>query len=110
MPSIAQRPNLHRMKPRSPCHRVRLVPVLALLGGMATAIAGCDRNEGYPLLLPTAQMLAPPVLPDHAGPVTASPDAVDAAVQARADTLRDRADALRRPVIAPDLRARMTGQ
>ena len=63
-------------------------------------LAGCAPATGdFPDLLPTAQVLAPPTLPDHAGPVTPSSQPVDAQVQSRADALRARADALRGPVI-----------
>ncbi len=76
--------------------RHALILTLALL-------AACDRNaEDYPQLLPTDRILAEPALPDATPRV-----AVDAQAQARADALRQRADALRGPVIEPEILSRM---
>lgn len=84
-------------------HVVRLATLPLLL-----LAAGCDRNAApYPTLLPTQQILSEPALPDHAADAGANPDAIDAATEDRADALRGRAEALRRPVIEPDFRARM---
>lgn len=81
----------------------RHLPLIALI--CLSACAGQD--DGYPSLLPTERILAEPALPDHAGPATASPAAIDAEAEARAAALRRRAEALRGPVIEPDIRARM---
>ncbi|MDQ1898917.1 hypothetical protein RAH32_00455 [Paracoccus sp. WLY502] len=66
----------------------------------AAFLAACSTDtESYPRLLPTDQILAEPLLPDHA-PQATSTD-LEAETQARADALRQRADALRGPVIEP---------
>ncbi|MBA50175.1 MAG: hypothetical protein ACU0BZ_05835 [Paracoccus sp. (in: a-proteobacteria)] len=68
-------------------------------------LAACGRGDtAYPRLLPTAQALAEPTLPDHAAGGSA---AIETATEAEGDALTRRAEALRRPVIEPDLRARM---
>ncbi|TBN43775.1 hypothetical protein EYE42_01170 [Paracoccus subflavus] len=68
---------------------------------------GCQsEGDDYPRLLPTDVILAEPVLPDHA-PAATAPGAVRADTAARADALRQRADALRGPVIEPETLARM---
>ncbi len=86
-------------------HVVRLATVPLML-----LAAGCDRNAApYPTLLPTQQILSEPALPDHAADAGANPDAIDAATEDRAEALRSRAEALRRPVIEPESRARMSG-
>lgn len=70
-------------------------------------LSACTGESGpYPRLLPTDRILAEPVLPDHV-PDAASPAAVDARAQARADALRQRADALRGPVIEPETLSRI---
>lgn len=75
----------------------------------AAFLAACSTDtQSYPRLLPTDQILAEPVLPDHA-PQSASSD-VEAEAQARADALRRRADALRGPVIEPDTLRRIQPQ
>lgn len=80
-----------------------LIPVACAL-----ALSGCGgAPETYPRLLPTDEILAEPVLPDHAPDAATSPAAVDAEAAARADVLRGRADALRGPVIEPETLSRM---
>ena len=82
----------------------RTVPLACFL----LILAACGRADGdYPRLLPTDQVLAQPVLPAHAAPVAESPVAVEATTEAQADALAARAQALQKPVIEPDLRARM---
>lgn len=77
---------------------------LILTLGALAALSACGGAQGdYPALLPTAEALAEPAIPAHAG--GASPTGED--ITARADALRARADALRRPVIEPATRARM---
>lgn len=72
------------------------------------ALGACDKQaDTYPDLLPTAQVLAEPVLPAHSTDAITSPEAVDADASARADALRSRAEALKKPVIEPETRARM---
>lgn len=79
----------------------------ALILTCVAALAACTgESDTYPSLLPTDRILAEPALPDHA-PQAASSVAVDAEAQARADALRQRADALRGPVIEPDALSRM---
>ncbi len=78
-----------------------LISTTGLAALMLTLTACTSDKAGFPTLLPTAQVLAPPTLPDHAGPVTSSSAQVDAQTTARADALRARADALRGPVIEP---------
>lgn len=69
-------------------------------------IAACSATQGdYPQLLPTAQILAQPTLPDYVPPQ--APASVNDALTGQADTLRNRADALRGPIIDPATRARM---
>lgn len=63
-----------------------------------------DHKVGYPALLPTDQILAEPVSQQQTG---ADPKALIDAQQARADALRDRAEALREPVIDTKTRDRM---
>lgn len=80
----------------------RPILILCLL-----SLPGCQaEGNDYPRLLPTEVILAEPVLPDHAPPA-AAPGPVRADAAARADALRRRADALRRPVIEPEIRSRM---
>lgn len=68
-------------------------------------LAACAADDGYPELRPTAEMLAQPQLtPEANAPATTRQTA-----ERRADALRARADALRGPVIEPDLRQRMQG-
>ncbi|MGN7869895.1 hypothetical protein [Paracoccus sp. 22332] len=82
----------------------------ALILTCVAALAACTGEaDTYPSLLPTDRILAEPALPDHA-PHAASSVAVDAEAQARADALRQRADALRGPVIEPDALSRMRPQ
>lgn len=78
-------------------------PILSLCA--LAALAACSDGQDYPRLLPTSQVLAAPALPAHAGDAAQSPP--DRAITARADALRARAEALRRPVIEPETRARM---
>lgn len=69
-----------------------------------SGLAGCaGEAEDYPHLLPTAQMLAEPALPAHAG--TGGAEA-EAQLSARAAALRSRAVGLRGPVIEADSPAR----
>lgn len=75
--------------------------------GLVTLAACNPQADAYPDLLPTAQILAEPTLPDHSAEAVASPEAVDAQAGARADALRRRAEALKKPVIEPSIRARM---
>lgn len=78
---------------------------------LAALLAGCTGEaRDYPRLLPTDQILAEPTLPDHAPDAALSPADVDAEAQARADALRQRAEALRGPVIEPGTLARMRPQ
>lgn len=80
----------------------RPILILCLL-----TLSGCQaEGDAYPRLLPTEVILAEPVLPDHAPPA-AAPGPVRADAAARADALRQRAEALRGPVIEPEIRARM---
>lgn len=80
---------------------------LLLTAGLL-ALSACDKQANtYPKLLPTAQVLAEPVLPTHSTDAITSPEAVDAQASARADALRSRAEALKKPVIEPETRARM---
>lgn len=82
----------------------------ALILTCAAALAACTGDaETYPSLLPTDRILVEPALPDHA-PRAASSAAVDAEAKARADALRQRAEALRGPVIEPDTLSRMHPQ
>lgn len=86
--------------------RMRNRPILALCA--ACALSACaGGQDDYPRLLPTEQVLAEPALPAHAATVAADAPP-EAAVVARAEALRARADALRGPVIEPGTRARMT--
>lgn len=81
--------------------RARLMPAFAL----PLLMAACgDPGTDYPALLPTAALLAEPVLPPHVGDAGA---ATAAPAQSRAEALRARAGALRGPVIEPATRARM---
>ncbi|WP_207099532.1 hypothetical protein [Paracoccus shandongensis] len=82
-------------------HALTLIACAALLSGCG------NEADPYPRLLPTDQILAEPTLPDHAPDAAASPAAVDAQAKARAEALRQRADALRGPVIEPEARSRM---
>jgi len=82
----------------------RTLPLFAC----AALLSGCGGEaDPYPRLLPTDRILAEPVLPDHAPDAAISPAAVDAQAKARAEALRERADALRGPVIEPEARSRM---
>lgn len=82
-------------------HALTLIACAALL-------SGCDgKDDPYPRLLPTDQILAEPTLPDHAPEAATSPATVDAEAEARAAELRRRADALRGPVIEPEALSRM---
>lgn len=82
---------------------------LATLAVLLLPPACGPRDDAYPALLPTAQILAEPILPDHAVPAARAPDAVDAEAASRAEALRRRAEALRGPVIDPATRARLAG-
>lgn len=76
---------------------------------MATTLilSGCGTaTDDYPRLLPTETMLAEPALPDHVPPAR-SPAGIGTDTAARAEALRRRADALRRPVIEPEALSRM---
>ena len=88
-------------RPFAPRRRPALLLLLAALAACA------DPGGDYPRLLPTAQILAEPVLPAHAGPATTDPAAIETALAARAAALRARAAALSGPVIEPELRAQM---
>lgn len=82
-----------------------------ILIAAAVSLAACVENtDRYPRLLPTDQVLAEPTLPDHAPEAAASPDAVDAEAESRAEALRRRAEALRGPVIEPGVLERMGKQ
>lgn len=79
-----------------------------LLTASLLALAACDKQaDTYPDLLPTEQILAEPTLPSHSTDAVSSSNTVDAQANARADALRARAEALKKPVIEPDTRARM---
>lgn len=81
---------------------------LAALAAVLPSLMACGQDDAtYPALLPTAQILAEPRLPDHAAPAATAPDAVDAEAAARAEALRRRAEALRGPVIDAGTRARL---
>ncbi|MDP0928806.1 hypothetical protein Q0601_16605 [Paracoccus onubensis] len=69
-------------------------------------LSACNGQPGdYPSLLPMDQLLAEPELPAaNIDPAVASDTA-----RSRADDLGARADALRGPVIEPDLRRRIEG-
>lgn len=73
--------------------RVALFPILFLV-----ACTGDD--QAYPRLLPTEQILAEPVLSD----LEASPGMVEDDLDQRGSGLRNRADAIRGPVIEPEFR------
>ena len=77
------------------------LPLLVLLAACA------DDSENYPRLLPTAQILAEPVLPDHVGSAADQPMAVASDLESRAGGLRGRAEDLRGPVIEPEFRGQM---
>lgn len=79
---------------------------LAALVALTLPLSCGGEDARYPSLLPTEQILAEPTLPDHAGAAAADPAPVD--IEARAEALRRRAEALRGPVIEPEARARMT--
>ncbi|WP_411958169.1 hypothetical protein [Paracoccus homiensis] len=80
-------------------------PVLTCPALLCLILAACAADDGYPDLRPTAEMLAPPQLtPEENAPATTRQTA-----ESRADALRARADALRGPVIEPELRQRMQG-
>lgn len=71
-------------------------------------LAGCvDPGGDYPRLLPTEAILAEPVLPPHAADAVTTPAAVGQTTTSRADALRAKADALRRPVIEPGYLSQM---
>ena len=71
------------------------------------SLCGCGTGgDDYPNLMPTAAMLAEPALPDHV-PASTAPKKVRTESMSRAESLRGRADALRAPVIEPDIRSRM---
>lgn len=83
-------------------------PILTLSACLAV-LSGCANDaQTYPRLLPTAQVLAEPTLPDHAPDAAVSSAAVDAQAQSQADSLRRRADSLRGPVIEPEVLSRMS--
>ncbi|RCW83440.1 hypothetical protein [Paracoccus lutimaris] len=66
---------------------------LRLIGGALTLIAltACgDRTHDYPALLPTAQILADPAIPAHAGDA-ARDDSLGASLDARGKALAGRA-------------------
>ena len=89
-------------------HRPSL-SALMLAAATAALTAACTQDAGdYPRLLPTAQVLAEPVLPEHAAPAAQDPAPVTTGIANRADALRARAGTLRRPVIEPDFRSQMT--
>lgn len=82
-----------------------------MLIACAAILSACAGESGpYPRLLPTDRILAEPALPDHAPDAAASSAAVDAQAQAHADALRQRADALRGPVIEPETLSRIRPQ
>jgi len=67
-------------------------------------LSACGGQSGdYPSLLPMDQLLAEPELP-AAG---IDPTVASGTARTRADDLRARADALRGPVVEPDLRRRI---
>ncbi|WP_410219476.1 hypothetical protein [Paracoccus sp. (in: a-proteobacteria)] len=72
-------------------------------------LAACGAAPDYPALLPTAQVLAEPAVPTHAVTATNTDAPVVAAEEGRAAALRARAEALRGPVVEPDLRRRAGG-
>ncbi|MCQ0969924.1 hypothetical protein MLD63_05730 [Paracoccus sp. TK19116] len=68
-------------------------------------LAACAADDqAYPRLLPTDEILAEPVLPDHAAGASSAPEPVEDDLERRGSGLRDRANALRRPVIEPEFR------
>lgn len=69
-------------------------------------LSACGGMSEYPRLLPTDRILAEPALPDHARQSAADPAPAEAVARDRADALRARADALRGPVVDPELRRR----
>lgn len=79
---------------------MKSIPTPTLILFLILLSACADRQPGYPALIPTDDILAEPEqIPD---PVA------EAEIQkARADALRDRAEALRGPVIDPESRRRM---
>lgn len=84
---------------------------MMLILALAVPLAGCAAGASdYPGLLPTDQILAEPALPDHVPDAARSPAAVEAQAQTRAADLRRRAEALRGPVIEPDILSRMSPQ
>lgn len=84
---------------------------LTLAAACAAFLSGCTgASDPYPRLLPTDQILAEPALPDHAPDAVASSAAVDAEAQGRAAALRARAEALRGPVIEPEILSRIRPQ
>lgn len=96
-----------RPSPAPPSRKLsRIGPGAAAL---ALALAGCGGDDAgrFPALLPTQQILAEPVLPEHAAPAAASPAPTEAEAASRAEALRRRAGALSGPVIEADALARM---
>lgn len=93
---------------RKPAFISRTSPSLGVVLS-ALALAGCGSGDDgrFPALLPTQQILAEPVLPDHAAAAAASPAPAEAEAAARAAALRRRAGALAGPVIEPEALARM---
>lgn len=72
------------------------------------ATNACNKQaDNYPSLMPTAQVLAEPTLPSHSADAVTSSQHVDAQAAARAQALRNRAEALKKPVIEPEMRERM---
>ncbi|MDN5568681.1 MAG: hypothetical protein L0G27_08065 [Paracoccus sp. (in: a-proteobacteria)] len=67
-------------------------------------LAACGSQGDYPDLLPTSQLLAEPVVPNHAQVALSDPAPVEAAANARADALRARAQGLKGPVVDQSLR------
>lgn len=76
---------------------------IALCAAFALVSACADQDRTYPQLLPMDRLLAEPELP----PDGANPTAVTEETQSRAEALRARAEALRRPVIEPEIQRRM---
>lgn len=80
----------------------RVLPLL-ILG----FISACTDDAGdYPRLLPTAQILNEPVLPDHAAPAAVDQSATRDQIEARGAATRARADAIPDPVDDAALAAR----
>jgi hypothetical protein len=83
------------------------------------ALAGCEAPADAAFEPSAAARSAPPpqlaetagfdAALERAGPDAAEMEAASAALAARAAALRERAEALSAPVIAPDARGRLTG-